>query len=386
MRYDGGRYTTSKGVLGTVLGGLAFKNLFRRKMRTALTLVAIGIGIGSVVSMNGIIAGVFGQLNSIATGSNAHLMAIEAGVSDMGYSAIDESIGARLAAHPEIARVSGVVVWVLMDIPEVPFFVLWGYHPQEAAIGRFRIVEGEPLRTNRQIVLGRAFADASGKQVGDTIRLGESAFRVVGIFETGTPFEEIGGLITRRDTQMLAGKPHQVNWYSIELRDPAKVDEVMAWLEKAVPGIEVSVTAEFTESLPDLESSRAMMGGLAVLMALVGSVGMTNTILMSVLERTQEIGVLRALGWSRWRVMSLILKESLLLGMVGGLAGIGSGILLARALESWPGIGELLGSATFSPVLLAQAIAVALVLGALGGLYPAWRATRLSPVEALRYE
>ncbi len=386
MRYDGGRHTTGNGLLGIMLGGLAFKNLFRRKMRTVLTLVAIGIGIGSVVSLNGIVSGVFDQLNTIVSGSNSHLMAIEAGVSDMGYSAIDESVGARLAAHPDIAHVSGAVVGLLMDIPEVPYFVLWGYHPQEAAISRFQIVDGEPLRANRQVVLGRAFADTSGKQVGDTIRLGDSAFRVVGIFETGTPFEEIGGLLTRRDTQMIAGKPHQVSWYSIELRDPDKLDEVMAWMENAVPEIEVSVTAEFTENLPDLESSRAMMGGLAVLMALVGSVGMTNTILMSVLERTQEIGVLRALGWSRWRVMMMILKESLLMAAVGGLSGIVFGIFLAQLFERWPGIGELLGEATFSPALLGQAMVVALVLGALGGLYPAWRATRLSPVEALRYE
>jgi putative ABC transport system permease protein len=134
-----------------------------------------------------------------------------------------------------------------------------------------------------------------------------------------------------------------------------------------------------------MESGRAMMGGLAVLMALVGSVGMTNTILMSVLERTREIGVFRALGWSRRRILTLILKESLLLSGLGGLVGIGIGMLLTQALASIPSIGGFM-KASFPPALLGQAIAVALVLGTLGGLYPAWRATKLSPVEALRYE
>ena len=161
---------------------------------------------------------------------------------------------------------------------------------------------------------------------------------------------------------------------------------MLAYLEENFPQIDVSLTSEFAESLPDMESANAMMGGIAVLMALVGSVGMTNTILMSVLERTREFGVLRALGWSRRRILFMVLKESLLLGALGGLAGILIGILLARLIGEIPAIGEMVGNGQFDSLLLFRAMLVALVLGALGGLYPAWRATRMSPIEALRYE
>ena len=386
MRYDGSGHSRASGRFKLNIGGMTFKSVFRRKTRTALTLVAIGIGVGAIVGLGSIIDGVIGQLDTIFTESNAHIMALEADVSDMGYSAIPERVGARIAAHPEVAHVSGVVVGFNMENEEAPIFIIWGYHPQEKAISRFKIIEGEPLRANRQTVLGKPAAEALGKKVGDTFRVGESAFRVVGIYETGTGYEESGGLFTRRDTQVIAGKPSQVNWYAIELKDPDKAEQMMAYFDRNFPEIDATLTSEFAESLPDMESARAMLSGIAVLMALVGAFGMTNTILMSVMERTRELGVLRAVGWSRWRILTMILKESLLLGFLGGLAGILAGILMARGIAAIPGLGEMLGKGSFQPGLLVKAMAVAVVLGTIGGIYPAWRATKMQPVEALRYE
>jgi putative ABC transport system permease protein len=106
---------------------------------------------------------------------------------------------------------------------------------------------------------------------------------------------------------------------------------------------------------------------------------------MTVLERTREVGVLRSLGWRRRQVLSMILKESLVLGVVGGLCGIPVGLGLGALLGSagiWGGAIEPL----YTPQLLVQAVMVAMVAGVVGGLYPAWRATRMRPVEALRYE
>ena len=386
MRYDGGGHSRAKGHFNIPIGGMTLKSLFRRKTRTFLTLLAIGIGVGAIVGLGAVVDGVMDQLDTIFSGSNAHLMALERDVSDMGYSAIPERVGARIAAHPDVAHVSGVVIGFAMELEEAPIFIMWGYHPQEKAISRYKIIEGEPLRANRQTVLGKPVAEALGLGVGDTLRVSGSTFRVVGIYETGTGYEEIGGLFTLRDTQVMAGKPSQVNWYAIELHDSQKTEEMLAYLNNNFPEIDVTITSEFTESLPDMESAGAMMSGIAVLMALVGAFGMTNTILMSVLERTRELGVLRAVGWSRRRILGMILKESLLLGALGGLSGILIGFLMARGLAAIPSIGEMIGSGSFSPVLLMRAMAIAVFLGALGGLYPALRATRMQPIEALRYE
>jgi len=274
---------------------------------------------------------------------------------------------------------------VQTNVGEAPFFIIFGYHPQEAAIAHFKVVEGESITANRQVMLGRAAADMLGSEIGDTVRFGESAFRVVGIYETGIGYEEMGAVSTRRDAQILAGKPNQVSLYTIELHDPNKANEVRDWLNDNVSEVDVSITSEFAESLPDMQAATAMMAGLAVLMALVGAIGMTNTILMSVMERTREIGVLRALGWRRRRVLSMILKESLLISLLGAFTGILIGFSLTKLLALIPSISNLM-DASFTPTLLVQAIVIALVLGALGGIYPAWRATKLQPIEALRYE
>ncbi|MCK4471092.1 MAG: ABC transporter permease, partial [Anaerolineae bacterium] len=106
---------------------------------------------------------------------------------------------------------------------------------------------------------------------------------------------------------------------------------------------------------------------------------------MSVLERTREIGVLRALGWRRRHVLGMILQESLVLGAVGGVCGILLGLGLTGLLLLAPGTFGAI-EPVYTPQLFVQAMVIALIAGALGGLYPAWRATRMRPVEALRYE
>ena len=139
------------------------------------------------------------------------------------------------------------------------------------------------------------------------------------------------------------------------------------------------------DQMPDMSRVDGMMAGISLLAILVGGVGVLNTMLMAVYERTREIGVLRALGWRSRSILSLILKEALIIGILGGVAGIGIAYCLAYALGSLSTIGEAYAP-LFTLTIFFRAITVALLLGLIGGLYPAYRATRLQPVEALRYE
>jgi putative ABC transport system permease protein len=137
--------------------------------------------------------------------------------------------------------------------------------------------------------------------------------------------------------------------------------------------------------MPDFEASEGMMGGISILAIVVGGVGVLNTMLMAVFERTREIGVLRSLGWGRRAILGMILRESLLLGLIGGLAGILIAFGLVQLMSIAPVVGDYL-QVVWEWEVFVRAIAIALLLGLLGGLYPAFRATRLQPVEALRYE
>jgi len=192
-------------------------------------------------------------------------------------------------------------------------------------------------------------------------------------------------VVSLREAQALAGKPHQVSMYAIKVTDPARVEELYAYLDANFPEIDVSLTSEFAESLPDIQAIGRLVGQISFLAVFIGGVGMLNTMLMNVLERTREIGVLRALGWRRRQVIGMILRESLALGAVGGACGILVGMGMVWGIMQIPGIGGMV-SPRYSPELFALALAVGLATGVMGGLYPAWRATRMRPVEALRYE
>ncbi len=386
LQYEGGgkaRATRLPGGMTTKLLGFVGRNLWRRRTRTALTLLSIGVSIAAVVALGGVAGGMLGAFTVMMRDSQTDLFVAEAGV-DMDFSAIDERVGARLAARPEVDGVSGMF-WTGATTEEMPMLIIYGYHPREFAIRRYRVIEGEPLSGRRQIIVGRMAAEKIGVEVGDTFRLLNSNFRVVGIYETGTAFEDAGVIIGLREAQSITGKLRQVQFYLVSLRDPDQVDAVQADLEAAFPDLDFSLTSELAENTSDFRVMQEMADQLSLAAVFIGALGMLNTMLMSVLERTREIGVLRSLGWQRRQVLWMILKESLVLGVVGGIFGIPLGMglgLLVGTAGIWGGALE----PAYTPRLFVQAVVVAAVAGVIGGLYPAWRATRMRPVEALRYE
>ncbi len=262
---------------------------------------------------------------------------------------------------------------------------MFGYQPRGLSVREYKIVGGEPLTTNRQIILGRVAAENLKKDVGQTLRLFETSFKIVGIYETGVPMQDGGGVISLRDAQTLFGKPRKVSFFAVWLEDPQEAEEVTQMVETRFPEVTLSQASDFADDLVDILMMEGYTWAIAAMALLVGGLGMMNTMFMSVFARTREIGVLRALGWARLRILSMIVRESLAVSFLGGVAGcligIGAGLLLnmSPALQGWIEMKYSVG-------LFEQALGTALVLGIVGGVYPAWWASRLQPVEALRYE
>ncbi len=380
LRYEGG--SLGKRAIHLPVGGMAAQGLWQRKARTTLTLGAIGLTVGAIMALDGIAAGFSGLLEDLAGG--AEIIIREAGVSDTGYSALDERVGEQIAAMPEVENVAGLAVTAI-TMPETGFFVILGRNPREAAMRNYHIVEGQAISTNHQIMLGRQVAEALNRDVGDTITLSGTRFRIVGIYTSSSSWEEIGGVVTLRDAQAFSGRPRKVTLYQVWLRDSRQAEEMVARINARFPEAHAALAGEFAEQMPDMQSSRAMINGISIMAVLVGGFGLMNTMLMAVLERTREIGVLRALGWRARAVLGLILRESVLLGVLGAIVGILVAFGLAGLLGAIPLWGTMLVP-LWSWQVFARAISVALGLGIVGGLYPAFRATRLQPVEALRYE
>lgn len=363
---------------------MVWRNLMRRKVRSLLTISGVAIGVAAVVSLVAMGDGFYAQMNSMLSRGGADLAVRQADAADMALSALDEDMGRRLAAMPEIEHVSGLIMSVA-STEGIPYLIVFGYDPNEYAIRHFKIVEGSRLTSNRQAILGKGAAKNLKVGVGQSVKLFGSSFRVVGIYETGTPFQDAGLVISLKDAQSVFKKPRQVSFYELKLKSPDKIDEVKRQIETRFPEAVAAKSAEFADGTQDVEVMRSMTWGLSMIAVLVGGIGVMNTMVMSVFERTREIGVLRAMGWRRRRIISMVIQESLLLSVVGGLSGIALGIALVELVNMLPGVAGLVVGA-YRPTLFVQAMGVALALGTLGGLYPAWRASRLSPLEALRYE
>lgn len=381
LRYEGG--TSGSEVHRLPLGGMTVQNLWQRTTRTLLTLGVIGITVGGIMALEGLIGGFTDVI--VAMGGDAEIIVRQSGVADTEFSALDERIGEKIAAFPGVAHVSGLGFTGTILPDSGAIFIIFGYAPHEYSIQQFNIVEGESLTSNHQMLLGRMMADSLSKSVGDTIEVGGSRFKVVGIYESGAAWEEMGGVISLRDAQAYMGRPRKVTMYLVKVDQPSQAEEIVTRINASFSDVHASLSGEFVEQMPDMQTVDGLIAAISLLAIGVGGVGVLNTMLMSVLERTREIGVLRSLGWRRRRVLGLIMNESIVLGLVGGLFGIGIAFGLTFLFHLIPMYGSIL-SPNWDLVIFVRAFSVALLLGVLGGLYPAYRATRLQPVEALRYE
>jgi putative ABC transport system permease protein len=382
LRYEGG--STGSTPKRLPFGGMPVQSLYQRTTRTLLTAGMIAITIASIMTLEGFIDGAKEIFNSMIDSTGAEIVLRQANLSDTSQSVIDEITLNRIEALPEVESTSGFI-FTAVGMPETFFFIVQGLEPNNFGIRRFKIVEGGPLRTNRQIIIGSTAAEALNKKPGDTLEVGGSRFKIVGIYDMATEWENVGGVVTLRDGQILAGRPRKVTMAYVKVVEPRQADEVIEKINTRFEDVHAALSGEFADQLPDMEAANQMLMTLSVMALLVGGFGIMNTMLMAVHERTKEIGALRALGWRQREVLKLIMKEALILGIFGGLIGIPLAVLFMLVVNNLP-IMEDFGMLTLNFTTYLRAIFVALFLGAIGGIYPAWRATRMLPVEALRYE
>lgn len=384
LRYEGGGATEVKGVLARI-GNQSFRNLWRRRNRTLLSAAGIGIGVGTLVMLGGLVEGLTGQLNSLAgSGGAGNITVMQREVADMSLSTLDERIVRQIGAMPEIRSVSPYML-AFITSPEMPMFLIAGLDPNSPAMRHYKLVAGRYVERPNEMVIGRIAADTYKVDVGGTLDLNGNRYRIVGITETGVAFEDGGGMVALREAQRIMGRPRAVSFIFVDVKDPAQADQVVATINRRFPEARASISSEFAQGTNDMQTSMGMLNAIQLLALFIGGIVVANTMIMSIFERTREIGTLRAVGWRRRRILEQVLLESLFLCIVaaifGALLGVGVVTLVAQA----PYASQFV-SATWRLELFVSAFATAAVLGVLGGLYPAWRAGQLEPAEALRYE
>jgi putative ABC transport system permease protein len=376
------------------------RNLIRRKTRTALTIVGVAVAIGAVVALLGVTSAYERKSAEQITGHGVDLVVTRAGVANKYGSTLDVGIEKRIAALDGVQDISPTLlnpgkVGDRIGTPifgwKVGGFAMKGLDIPEEGSGRSLTPDDKD-----GVLLGRGLAATAGK-VGDEVDIEGTKFKIVGIFDSTNMVENNAAIMTLEQLQDIMQRADQVTEFQIKLKkDVGDRGEALKRLRAEIEGLKNDDGLKLgLAALPSEESvagdnthrlAKAMAWVTSVIALIVGAVGMLNTMIVSVLERTQEIGVLRAIGWKKIRIMRMIMIESFALSFTGAAIGALLAVAMVRILASFPAAqGFVSGDAiTLNVVVMGYILAV--FVGLVGGAYPALRGASLPPTEALRYE
>jgi len=369
--------------------GFAWKNLWRRRLRTLLTLGGITMGIGAFVALVGFSRAFEHEWMRLYTSAGTDIAVVEPNFIN---TALNQSLGPKIAAVPDVLHAVPMIFNLIDLTPEINSLV-YGWPANSYELDSLKFLSGRRFRDGQpEVILGKSLAEDLKKQAGDMLSIEGTTFTVVGVFHGGSALEEGAVIMPLDQMQVISSMQGKVTAFHVRLRPvPAgeSYDEYVkraeAQIEAAVPGVHADPATDRAANNQLVALAHSVAWGTSTIALLIGILGIANTMAMSVFERTHEIGVLRALGWKSRHVILLILTEATALGLCGGLVGIGLGWGALRVLAALPQTASVV-SASVTPMHLLQSLLIAVASGLAAGTYPAWRGAHLSPVEALRYE
>ena len=366
------------------------RGLWRRPVRTGLTIIGIAIGIAAVVALVGI--------------SRGFETSWEAGMKTRGTDVVVSSMGTSFTPKPFPATVIdrikpipnvGETCSLLVDFVSVESADMmiisareWNGERKGFSWGNLKIVNGRmPNDANEKaVVLGTTAAEVLKKKVGDTLQLETEELQIVGIFDGGAIVENGSVVLSLPVYQKISGNEGKISVIDLRVKagtTPEQVKQLCEEINKVVPEARAVLAGANIRDSQAYKMIAAMSWGTSLLAVLVGVLGVMNTMLMTIFERTQEICVLLAIGWKRGRIMRMVLWESALLGFLGGVVGVCFGLVGVKLMLQAPAMKGLL-EPDLNARLLATSVAISVVVGILSGLYPAWRGSRLTPSHALQ--
>jgi putative ABC transport system permease protein len=368
------------------LVSLAFRNLKRRPIRTFLSVIGIAIAVGSALALTAVSRGVEDGAREGMDEIGGDLIVMQKGASDIFGGFIPEPAIERIAAISGVARLSGELV-AFAPIGAAGRILTFGWPDGSYFWKKVPLREGRvPAAGERRVaVLGDAAAVSLGKMLNDELDLFGETFRVVGIAGYAAMVNRGLVLVPLADLQEATYRPRQVTIAHVNVANAGDRNELARIREEieALGNVVAATAHEVLDHDRNFAILKLVSLAVAIIALAMSALNVLTALAMATQERTREIGILAAVGWSNGRIMKSIVIEGMVLCVLGCGLGVILSFVAANAFPHIPTIGNLI---SFKPSvgLIVPVICAALAFCVLGGLLPAWRAVRMIPAEALR--
>ncbi len=381
---------------------LAFKNLIRRKTRSLLTVAGVAIAIAVLYSLFQFQRGYQSQLKGELGALGAQVMVVPKGCP---YEAatialhggkwpryMDESLLDKVKANPGVLEAAGVIMDAVFA-PGNKNVILLGIDEDYMKLRPAWRINGHWFDADSSVIMGSTAAQDAGVKTGDYWVVPEKNARlhVVGVLNRTNTQDDGFVFMPRKTLQKISGLEGKLVLILVKAKQVEKTDALVSSLKASEVDMNVFPLSELLGTISSLMASTKVFVSAIILIAVIlGGVGVLNTVLMAVFERTREIGMMKAMGGSRGDVFKLVWAETILTTVIGGVTGVLVALVSSRLVEAlirgmipYAPQGSLIG---FSIATLAMCVALSLVLGLVAGFYPAFRAASIKPVEAIKAE
>jgi putative ABC transport system permease protein len=373
------------------------KNVFRRRVRSMLTVVGMAVAVGAVVALVGVSSSSVDSFLAIYRTQKIDIVVQQRDAKQRLTSTLSDELEKKIEKIPGVRQVNpGLVDFTSLPQLGSSAVLVQGWEPESPMMKALKIEPGSWIKKtdHHAVLLGEDLARSLEKKVGEKMRLfaaddaDDGEYSVVGIVKSSNPYEAENLWVSLQDLQKFMARPHQVTGYTVMVADPnnkKEIQDVVAAINALGPNVEAKPAEESVTSTAEIQFIRATSWITSAIAIIIGAVGMLNTMIMSVSERTREIGILRAIGWRKLRIVRMILVESLVVSVAGGILGTATAVVVTPLLGESSAVKGLI-NAHIAPPAMVLGIAMALCVGVLGASYPAYRGAQLLPTEALRHE
>ena len=367
---------------------LVVHNLATRKVRTLLTAAAVAISVMAIVTLNVVTESLRDSAASVLQTGRADFTVAQKGAPDTLDSVVTDAQVGRVAATLGVQSAVGALVTTTHVDAEHPQFLEIGITPSSLGPFGVKVVAGRPFSATApdEMMLGWQAAEDLHKHVGDTMTIDRTTYRVVGIYSIRQVFGDAASMLPLIPLQASERKPGTVTLIAVKVRPGTTIERVRRAIEAENPNLAtVRLASEFGRVDRNFAFLSAAQTGATIIAFIIGVIIVMNTMLLSFIERIREFGLLRAVGWTRRRLLLLVIGEAIGISILGAAVGVGLAFALTFALANFSSLQGLL-QPEFSRSIFWTALYSAVGIGLIAALYPSMRAALLRPAVALRRE